>query len=119
MVSEVAPVVRRPRHTRLRFRSREVRVFLLDIAAAATTAASCIGATERGEELCEERLAHGRPRVGEAAEEALPAPPPASRGCNPRIFSMRRRLVVLLYIVLAFSCMPKISGLSTAGRESR
>ena len=69
MVSEVAPVVRRPRHTRLRFRSREVRVFLLDIAAAATTAASCIGATERGEELCEERLAHGRPLVGEAAEE--------------------------------------------------
>ena len=68
VVSEVAPVVRRPRHACLRLRSREVRVFLLDIAAAAA-AAGCVGATERGEELCEERLAHGRPRVGEAAEQ--------------------------------------------------
>mmetsp|Transcript_74775 Transcript_74775/g.141653 ORF Transcript_74775/g.141653 Transcript_74775/m.141653 type:complete len:211 (-) Transcript_74775:479-1111(-) len=49
----------------------------------------------------------------------LPPPPPPARGCSAKMLPMRVMLCVLLKLVLAFSCMPKISGLSTVGKVSR
>mmetsp|Transcript_16560 Transcript_16560/g.47166 ORF Transcript_16560/g.47166 Transcript_16560/m.47166 type:complete len:287 (-) Transcript_16560:11937-12797(-) len=53
------------------------------------------------------------------SSEDFPPPPPPSRGCSARIEDMSVLLSARLKVILAFSCMPNISGSSICGKEEK